>query len=78
MGDKLCFNNNLSLLKSVTTLIVPFFYDIANDGNKEAHSEEKSSSRIPMSPILQFPCSVTIVVPLIWEQCKHAHELVYN
>jgi hypothetical protein len=42
MGDILCFNNNLSFLKSVTNLIVaaPFFLGIANDGEGEAHSEE--------------------------------------
>jgi hypothetical protein len=40
MGDILRFNNKLSFLKSVTTLIVPLFLGIANDGNKEAHSEE--------------------------------------
>jgi hypothetical protein len=42
MGDILRFNNKLSLLKSVTTLIVmlPFFLGIANDGEQEAHSEE--------------------------------------
>jgi hypothetical protein len=37
MCDILCFNNKLSFLKSATTLIVPFFLGIANDG--EAHSE---------------------------------------
>jgi hypothetical protein len=37
-GDIPRFNNKLSFLKSVTTLIVPFFLGIANDG--EAHSEE--------------------------------------
>jgi hypothetical protein len=42
MGDIACFNNNLSFLKSMTTLIVadPFFLGIANYGNKEDHSEE--------------------------------------
>jgi hypothetical protein len=34
------FNNKLSFLKSVTTLIVPFFLRIANYGEMEAHSEE--------------------------------------
>jgi hypothetical protein len=40
MGDIVRFNDELSFLKSVTTLIVllPFFLGIANDG--EAHSEE--------------------------------------
>jgi hypothetical protein len=38
MGGKTRFKNKLSYLKSVTTLIVPFFLGIANDG--EAHSEE--------------------------------------
>jgi hypothetical protein len=47
MGDLLRFNNNLSFLKSVKTLIVPFFLGIANEGDD--HSEEKSSSRTPMS-----------------------------
>jgi hypothetical protein len=32
MGDILCVNNKLSFLKSVTTLIVPFFLGIANVG----------------------------------------------
>jgi hypothetical protein len=40
MGGILRFNNKLSFLKSVTTLIVPFFLGIANDGEEEAHSEE--------------------------------------
>jgi hypothetical protein len=42
MGDNLSFNNKLSFLKSVTTLVVdvPFFLGIANDGDEEAHSEE--------------------------------------
>jgi hypothetical protein len=40
MGDILTFNNKLSFLNSVTILIVPFFLGIANEGNKEAHSEE--------------------------------------
>jgi hypothetical protein len=40
MGDIACFNNKLSFLKSVTTLIVPFFLGIENDGKKEDHSEE--------------------------------------
>jgi hypothetical protein len=42
MVDTHCFNNKLSFLKSLTTLIVadPFFLEIANDGHMEAHSEE--------------------------------------
>jgi hypothetical protein len=40
MGDALRFNNKLSFLKSVATLIVPFFLGIANDGQVKAHSEE--------------------------------------
>jgi hypothetical protein len=45
----MCFNNKLSFLKSMTTLIAPFFLGIANDGEDhpeeydgelEAHSEE--------------------------------------
>jgi hypothetical protein len=38
MGDNVRFNNKLRFMKSVTTLIVPLFLGIANDG--EAHSEE--------------------------------------
>jgi hypothetical protein len=38
IGDTLRFNNKLSFLKSLTTIIVPFFLGIANDG--EDHSEE--------------------------------------
>jgi hypothetical protein len=40
MGGILCFNKNLSFLKSVKTLIVdaPFFLGIVNDG--QDHSEE--------------------------------------
>jgi hypothetical protein len=42
MGDILRYNNKLSFLQSVTTLIVllPFFLGIANDGKMNAHSEE--------------------------------------
>jgi hypothetical protein len=66
----------LSFLKSVTTLIIAsaFFLGIANDG--EAHSEKSLLQGLHCPPILQFPCA--IVVPLIKEQCKHVHELVYN
>jgi hypothetical protein len=49
MGDVLCFNNKLSFLKSVTTLIVPFFLGIKNVESREDNSEEQSSSRSPMS-----------------------------
>jgi hypothetical protein len=40
IGNGLYFNNKLSFLKSVTTLIVQFFLGIANDGHMESHSEE--------------------------------------
>jgi hypothetical protein len=40
MGDTLPLNNNLSFLKSVTFLIVPFFLEIANYGMQEDHSEK--------------------------------------
>jgi hypothetical protein len=52
MGDIHCFNNKLSFLKSVTTLIVPFFLQIAND--EKAHLEELSSSRTQMSTSLMI------------------------
>jgi hypothetical protein len=41
MGD-IRFNNKLSFLKSVTTLIglLPFLLGIANDGDMEDHSDE--------------------------------------
>jgi hypothetical protein len=38
MRDNLRFKNNLSFMKSVTSLIVPFFLGDENDG--EAYSEE--------------------------------------
>jgi hypothetical protein len=38
MGGILRFKNKLSFLKSMTTLIVPFFLGIAND--EEDHPEE--------------------------------------
>jgi hypothetical protein len=46
MVDNLCFNNYLSFLKSVTSLIfaVAFFLLIAIVRNKEDHSEESFSS----------------------------------
>jgi hypothetical protein len=40
MGDTLRFNNKLSFLKSVITLIFSFFLGIANFGSMEALSEE--------------------------------------
>jgi hypothetical protein len=42
IGNGGCFNNKLSFLKSMTTLIVDdlFFLGIVNHVNKEAHSEE--------------------------------------
>jgi hypothetical protein len=66
MGDSLRFNNKLSFLKSMTTLIVLFFLGIANDGMKEAHSEESSLLQgLQCPPIIRFPCCVAIDVPLI-------------
>jgi hypothetical protein len=41
------FNNKLSLLKSATTLIIPFFLENGNVGNIEAQSEQQFSSRTP-------------------------------
>jgi hypothetical protein len=43
MDGTLRFNNNLIFLKSITTLIIPFFLGIENVGDIEAHFEELSS-----------------------------------
>jgi hypothetical protein len=40
MGDMEYFNNELSFLKSVTTLIIPFFLGIAKVVEQEDHTGE--------------------------------------
>jgi hypothetical protein len=64
MGNILCFNNKLIFLKSLTTLIVPFFLGIANVEKGGAHSEESLLQGFKCPSILQFPFSVSIGVPL--------------
>jgi hypothetical protein len=49
MRDMIRFNNTWIFLILVTTLIVPFFLSTENIGDREAHSEEWSSSRTLMS-----------------------------